>query len=234
MYRLNSLDEMLPHIKGIGDIKDDIRNNYGFFFEKYIQEILYTEDLREIYKECCRAIEYEDDENNLVESSKNLFAGIMVAGILCEREFEDLGIENKDPKEIVQKYFNRCVLKNNVELDHIRALRLINDWVAQNDIAFIHGIDEGLDSRIKEPYGIIKNLEIKIVWKQFDKVLKEGGFNSPANIAKSLYEDGIIRANNEKGKITFRMRKTVPEGVIIKIPEMEIKLNLLDLLDEDI
>jgi uncharacterized protein (DUF927 family) len=127
MYRLNSLDEMLPHIKGIGDIKDDIRNNYGFFFEKYIQEILYTEDLREIYKECCRAIEYEDDENNLVESSKNLFAGIMVAGILCERVFEDLGIENKDPKEIVQKYFNRCVLKNNVELDHIRALRLIND-----------------------------------------------------------------------------------------------------------
>jgi hypothetical protein len=57
--------------------------------------------------------------------------------------------------------------------------------------------------------------EIRIVGKQFTKIMKEWGFNSPANIAKCLLEEGITRSNDQQGKCIFKMNMRSTKGVVI-------------------
>jgi putative DNA primase/helicase len=218
MYRLNSIEEMLPYVEGISKINREIEQNHGFFFIRYVQEIIRNKDsLKAKYNEFYDSIIIDEKtkNKNLVESSKDLYTGIMVSGWLCEKVFKDMGIEEvkdkegkvKDFKKIVQDYFQKCIVDNFVELDHIRSLRALNDWILQNDRAFLRHANMIQDLSIKEPYGVydLDTFEIRIVGKQFTKIMKEWGFNSPSNIRKCLLEEGILRSNRPDGWCNFEM-----------------------------
>jgi hypothetical protein len=234
ILRLNSMTAQLPTIEKISNIRRGIEENYGFFFIRYIQEILKNKENLELkYAEFFNYLTIEDGENrNILERSRDLYTGIMVAGWLCEKVFEAMGLEKKDFKEIVVKYFNECVKGDSVELDHIRALSKLNNWVSQNEMSFLNGDDEIPDMRIKEIYGVLKGNQIRIVDNQFQKIMKEWGFNSPNNIIKCLFEEKILIAKEgSKGKKKFRMGSSVLNGIVIDKAQMEMKLGLIDVED---
>ena len=53
----------------------------------------------------------------------------MIAGKILELVFKDIDIPNENPVEIVKEYYQMCIRDNPVELEYIRALRSILDWV---------------------------------------------------------------------------------------------------------
>jgi uncharacterized protein (DUF927 family) len=226
LYRVNTLEEMLPYIEDLRKIDKGIEENYGFFIIKFVQEIIKKKgDLERKYEEFYNLFSVDVKENkNLIESSKKTYAGIMVSGWLCERVFRKMGIKNKNYKDIVLDYFNKCVKKNFVELDHIRALRLVNEWVLRNEIAFLNEVDQTQDLKMKEPYGILTDEEIRIASIPFTKLMRDNGF-VVSNILKCWEEEGItITMKSCKGRYKFRLGSGSTEGVLIKRVEMEKKL----------
>jgi putative DNA primase/helicase len=107
-----------------------IRDHHGHIIELYIKKIFELSEtgfLHTMYDECLDSL--PENTSNIEGRSKNIFACIMVAGKILESVFKDIGIPNENSVEIVKEYYQKCILDNPVELEYIRALRLILDWV---------------------------------------------------------------------------------------------------------
>uniref|UniRef100_UPI0025D44AE9 hypothetical protein n=1 Tax=Methanosarcina sp. UBA5 TaxID=1915593 RepID=UPI0025D44AE9 len=126
-YRVIELNDFIPELptKEIDRIKRIISNNYGYIIELFIQEV-FNNDVQEIYDKCFDSL--PETKSNIEGRSKSIFACIMTSGILLENVFKKIGIPERDPIVIVNKYFKECIQDNPVELEWVRALRVINDW----------------------------------------------------------------------------------------------------------
>jgi putative DNA primase/helicase len=229
MFRLNSMEEMLP--SGIGAemtyLKSNVEKNVGFFFPKYIQCIL-SHDVEELYEGCKINVDYTGvaKENiDIAERSKGIYQGIMVAGYLCEEVFADMGLETRSREqvnEIVNGYFEKCILKTLVELDHIRALRMIHDWTVENYRNFESDNNDKVD--YGNCYGNMKGDYVDIIGTVFTKKMNEWGF-SAAVVKKGLLEEGIIKGNR-KGFMSIMVNGITTNGVRIDKRKMQEKLRL--------
>ena len=233
-YRVTELYGTLPNIptKEINKVKQVIRDHHGHIIELYIKKIFElreTGSLQKIYDECLDLL--PENISNIEGRSRNIFACIMVAGKILESVFQDIGIPNENPVEIVNRYYQDRILDNPVELEYIRALRLILDWVHSEygrfgEVDFeYNGVTIGNRSR---RYGYVDRDYIDIIGTEFTKKMKDEGF-SPSKIKQEWFDRGIILSNDKERPGTHRMtrEKNTFVGIRIKraIAEELIGLN---------
>jgi putative DNA primase/helicase len=228
-YRVIELNDVIPELntKEIDNVKRVIENNYGHIIELFVQEIFNT-DVQKLYDECFDLL--PETQSNIEGRSKSIFACIMVAGTLLERIFKGIGIPERNSVEIVNKYFKECIQDNPIELEWIRALRVINDWTVTEARKF-----ELEDNFYFDPkYGLLGKITVEfldIIGTEFTKKMKECGF-SPTAIKQALCKDGIIECGSRKdGNYTVTVNKEKMAGVRIKRSAMKEALQLKEEYD---
>ncbi len=169
-YRAQHINDRIPEGRGemVSNTKKEIQENYGFFFPPYVQHIIKNKDkLNELYNKALQKIKTKGipkESQDIAERSKNIYAGIMVAGYLCEEIFKEIGLPCREKVEVermVNKYFSMCVINDPVEPDYIKALRIIYDWSITESRKFI--VEYSLDKEPKfEICGKISNEYIDI------------------------------------------------------------------------
>lgn len=211
MYRVNEIQETLPQLSTgkIKKITDCINQNHGHVIELFIQELFKSEDkLQGIYEKCIEEI--PDTTSNIEGRSKLIFACIMTSGIILEKIFKRIGIDAKDPGEVVSNYFKKCILEKPIELEYIRALRVVVDWVGSEygRFAVVNEFDEN-DERIKDHskrYGWVDGQYIDIIGSEFTKKMKDEGF-SPTKIKEDWIKEGVTVENDPRRKGTCRFKR---------------------------
>ncbi|MGA9189985.1 MAG: DUF927 domain-containing protein [Methanosarcina sp.] len=131
MLRVFELSEALPSIDAeiVRNAYSSIDENYGHIIELYMQKVFKMKDdgtLLKLYEDCYYKL--PETKTNVEGRAKNIFAGIMTAGYILEKVFIDIGFSAKSPDQVVNKYFFQCVCEKPIEMEHIRALRIILDW----------------------------------------------------------------------------------------------------------
>ncbi len=218
----------------VSNTKKEIQENYGFFFPPYVQHIIKNKDkLNELYNKALQKIKTKGipkESQDIAERSKNIYAGIMVAGYLCEEIFKEIGLPCREKVEVermVNKYFSMCVINDPVEPDYIKALRIIYDWSITESRKFI--VEYSLDKEPKfEICGKISNEYIDIIGTEFTKKMKESGF-SPTAIKKALFENGISVCTDKRqnGDYSIKIEDKKSSGIRIIRSVMEDKVGLL-------
>jgi putative DNA primase/helicase len=221
-FRVIELNDVIPNMptQKIDEIKDVMENNYGHIIIPFIQEIC-KNDIKKIYKDCFALL--PKTVNNIEGRSKSIFACIMVAGILLEKIFKEIGIPERDPVKIVNKYFKECIQDNPIELEWMRALRVINDWAIADHNKFEDGIEELKFNVV----GKISFEYIDIIGTEFTKKMKECGFSATA-IKKQLFENGIsiCTSSRKDGNYTVNVNNKPAAGIRIIRKVMAEKLEL--------
>lgn len=219
--------ELLP--KGLAKLtnktKTDIQKNYGFFYPLYIQHImknmdrlesLYQANFTKLFEIASESV--SKDSLGITCRQTKAFALDVVAGILTEEVFKEIGMSTKSPEEvenIVLDNYMRMVLDKPVELPYMKALKEISVWILSQDF-----IKEGENNYSKEPVGEITNTEIRIVGKHLTEKMKEIGLSS--SIRDDFKVQGLIKKTNEG----FRVNKIPQKGIIINRKLMDEKLSL--------
>lgn len=132
MLRVFELGEVIPTMEPdvVKNIEKGIDANHGHIIDLYMQEVFKMKDdgtLVALYDECYSKL--PKTETNVEGRAKNIFATIMTAGYILEKVFSGIGVAPKNPEELVNKYFYLCVCDKPIEMEHIRALRIVLDWV---------------------------------------------------------------------------------------------------------
>jgi putative DNA primase/helicase len=236
-YRVTELCGTLPDIptKEINKIKQVIRDHHGHIIELYIKKIF---ELREngavhaLYDKCLDSL--PDNISNIEGRSNNIFGCVMVAGKILEEVFTDIGIPNENPVAIVNEYYQKCIRDNPVELEYIRAIRLILDWI-HSEYGRFGEVDTKYDdvtTRDKSRrYGYITNEYIDIIGTEFTIKMKDEGF-SPSKIKQELFDHGIIESNDKKRPGTHRITRDKATFVGIRIIR-SVAEELIGLNDRD-
>lgn len=222
-YRVNELDDTLPDLptKEINRVKRAIRDNHGHIIEMYIQEVfkrLENGTLHTLYDECFDKL--PENSTNIEGRSRSIFACIMVAGEILEYVFRKVGMPERNPDEIVNKYFEKCILEKPVELEYIRALRVALDWVNSEYGRFEQYNEEFEDSTINDKnkrYGYVDSQYIDIIGTEFTKKMKDEGF-SPSKLKEDWYKQGICDSNDKDRVGTYRFAdRTNPKKRIVGV-----------------
>jgi uncharacterized protein (DUF927 family) len=239
-YRVNELDDTLPTLetKDINKVKQVIRENHGHIIELYLKKIFEMRkdgSLQTMYETCFDKL--PATTSNIEGRSKAIFACIMTAGWILEEIFLEIGMPVKKAIPIVKYYFNKCIIEKPVELEYIRALRVILDWIHSDYGRFVF-FDKGdhpveLNDRNKK-YGFVDYDYIDIIGTEFTKKMRDEGF-SPSKIKEDLFKQGITVSNDEKRPGNYRtsrkdfgsyygirINRTIAEGLIgcdIKEPD---------------
>jgi uncharacterized protein (DUF927 family) len=221
-YRVTELCGTLPDIatKEINKVKQAIRDHHGHVIELYIKKIFEFREngsLYTMYDECLDSL--PENVSNIEGRSKNIFACIMVAGKILESVFADIGIPKENPVAIVNEYYQKCIRDNPVELEYIRALRLILDWIHSEYGRFGEVNPEFDDITTKDRsrrYGYITDEYIDIIGTEFTKKMKDEGF-SPSKIKQDLLDRGIILSNDKDRPGTYRTTRDKATFVGVRI-----------------
>lgn len=190
----NILEESLSNGEMIDRTKKIIFKNYGFFFPLYIQKIMSDiPRIRALYEQANEKI--IKDFGNIPKEcaatasrSRNVFAAKLVAGYLCEEVFREMGIPAKteqETEELVNEMFKECVLNNPVELDYIKAIKVILAWRASTD-EFIKTDDI---NHFKEKSGEETEKELKIIGTKFTAKMNSAGLSN--NVLSDFHKKGV-------------------------------------------
>jgi len=211
-FRVIELDDSLPELKNIEKIKREFNNNYGHVIIPFIQEVM-KNDIQAIYDNCFNAL--PGTKNNIEARSKSIFACIMTSGFILEKVFKKVGIPEKDPVTIVNKYFKECIQDKPIELEYIRALNIVLDWVHSEYSKF--ALPE-LNFIEKIRYGYIDGEFLDIIGSEFTKKMKKENF-SPSKIKSDWHKLGIIKSNdkNRVGTCRFEREGKTITGVRINL-----------------
>jgi hypothetical protein len=112
-----------------------------------------------------------------------------------------------------------CLLDNPVELEYIRALRAILDWV-HSEYGRFGEIDPKYDDITTRDrsrrYGYVDRNHIDIIGTEFTKKMKDEGF-SPSKIKQEWLDRGIIVSNDNERPGTHRITRDGKTFVGIRI-----------------
>jgi hypothetical protein len=163
----------------------------------------------------------------------------MTAGRILEKIFKEIGVPTKNPDEIVNKYFQKCIKDKPVELEYIRALRITLDWF-HSDYGRFAKVDKLYDENNvvdkTKIYGYVDDEFIDIIGTEFTEKMKREGF-SPTKIKEDWCKQGITRTNDNKRPGTYRFtrfKKTIA-GIRIErnIAEELTGLNYVDVPNKE-
>lgn len=211
-YRVNELDVTLPDLptKEINAVKKAIRENHGHIIELYIQKVLewnLSGSLQETYDLCFDKL--PANVSNIEGRSRSIFACIMTAGYILEEVFIEIGMPAKKAIPIVKEYYKTCIQEKPVELEYLRALRVVLDWVNSDYGKFAKGFEMSDDVTFKDQnkvYGYVDNIYIDIIGTEFTKKMKETGY-SPSKIKEDWWKQGISESNDPVRKGTYRFKR---------------------------
>ncbi len=228
-FRLNKTSESLPDTLGntIYTIKNEIggldgtqSKCYGTFCIPYIQYIIKNKDkIEKLYKEAVFKIDGDytnlsKDVRNIVDRSKFVYAGYLLAGYIVEEIFKELGLPHIDKNEIeniINHFFQNNVINEPIEKEHIVALKHINDWISIESKNFFYPTFED-DKNYNNFYGFITNDEIFIVGTVFNEKMKHLKL-SASKIKENLFIEGAIQKNKNK----YDFKKTINGHELIGI-----------------
>lgn len=195
--------ELLP--KGLAKLtnktKTDIQKNYGFFYPLYIQHImknmdrldsLYQANFTKLFEIASESV--PKDSLGITCRQTKAFALDIVAGILTEEVFKEIGMSTKSPEEvenIVLDNYMRMVLDKPVDLPYMKALKEILAWVGTTQ----EFVKNGEKTYSKDKSGEITATDIRIVGKKFTEKMKEIGLSS--NVKEDFKTFGLIKNTNE-------------------------------------
>jgi uncharacterized protein (DUF927 family) len=188
----------------VDDIKvaaDSMKTNYGHFVEPFFRKLDDNRhrlvDLYEIARK-----RYITTDNVKTNRMANSFAALMVAGMLVEDVFNDVGIEPIEPHEITDQFFKSCVVDNPIENYSIRALKIIMDWIQSRPLYFCNE-DRPTQEKTHEFYGWITKDYIDIIPAVMRKTLDTAGFDS-VRTRKDWSDAGLIILNS--GRNDYRVK----------------------------
>jgi uncharacterized protein (DUF927 family) len=221
-YRVNELDDTLPDLptKEINAVKTAIRENHGHIIELYLSRVIawYSSgQLQDLYASCFDML--PENSSNIEGRSRSIFACIMTAGYLLEEVFQKIGMPTKKPNNVVKSYFKKCIQDKPIELEYIRALRVVLDWVHSEYGRFgeVNLLYDDVTTRDKtKRYGWIDSDFIDIIGSEFTKKMKDEGF-SPSKIKVDWADNGIAISNDpkRKGVCRFTREKKTIAGIRI-------------------
>jgi hypothetical protein len=203
------LDDTLPDLstKEINKVSASIKQNHGHIIELYLQELFKwknTDLLQSTYDRCFDIL--PTNNSNIEGRSRAIFACIMTSGLILEQVFKNIGFPNKNAQEIVKDYYKKCIQEKPVELEYIRALHVVLDWVHSDYGKFAEGSEMREDVSYVDKgkvYGFYDHLYIDIIGTEFTKKMKLENF-SPSKIKEDWFKQGISEGNDKKRKGTYR------------------------------
>jgi len=229
MYRVVELKADIPVMKTreIELIKKDTSENCGHVVDLFLAKVfekMENKTLCKMYETCLE--ELPSTVDNVQGRSKSIFAGIMVAGKILEEVFSEIGIDSKDAKEIVNKYFTLCVKERPVEMEWVRALRLVNDWVNIDYKNFAICPESGtITNEGSKRCGYIDDKHIDIIGAALTQKLKENGMK-PTKIKEDWISNNVIVPKDKRGNLSFKRNGSAIGGVRIFRSRMEEVLGL--------
>lgn len=135
--RVVTIRETLEHLPSIKELEKTIATNYGHVGDPYIQKVLkYKNELPEWYdRQHDKFPHYDTTQASRV---KGYFAAMAVAGEILEEVFSDIGLPQKEPYAICQKYYEQVANDNPIEKFHIQILSKAYSWFMSNISYFQH------------------------------------------------------------------------------------------------
>lgn len=118
--------------------KDRMGANFGVIAPLLIQKIYCNRDgFKEKYTQIRDKLkEYgKSDKTNAMGRVADTYALIAIAGFIFESVLEDLGVETKNPFELVKGNYCDRILQNDGSLSD-RAYAIICDWIMENNLNF--------------------------------------------------------------------------------------------------
>jgi putative DNA primase/helicase len=237
-YRINDIGgeaDVIPKGNGklVSDLKDGIHENYGFFFPLYIQKIVNEKErIKVLYEQALSKI--DSNMSGLPEESKGpagrtrlTFAAKIVAGYLCEEIFENIGIKRKSQKQvedIVNYFFNKCVIESPIEPEWKQALRYLSTTIVSERNSFYIISNDANENKseefIRNYVGNLSRNQASIIGTKLHEILEKGGYSG--NVTKDWITLGIT--NKEKtivvGRGSSSSRTSGYEIVISKMNEV--------------
>lgn len=213
--------------KTVSQIEEAITTNYGLVRDLYIQEIFANKDeIREIYEEFYNAFPKLEIKNIASSRAQKYYAAIATAGYLIENVFGDLGIDQRDPMEIVTKYFMENIGAEPVFVpDHERAFNAFKDWFMHNMRYFEE--DDAEHPLNHERYGWFGGPGedcICITETQLEKVIKDLGYNYKGTVHNWKQDEKYLLAKvHKKGtkdykEYKFDLSRNGVRASVFKIP----------------
>lgn len=228
LVRAREQCEVLPN--GLGTLtratKAGIQKHYGHFFPIYVKHIMNNMGrlesmFREAYNKLENVINVPEESRGMVERQAQAFALDIVAGILVEEVFKEIGMTSKTSEEvegIVIEYFEKMVMNKPIEPVHIKVLREIVSWTTTTK-EFIEKGEKSFSNKIS---GEITNAEIKIIGSAFTNHMKEVGLST--KVKADFLREGLIDKENK----TIKVNGKADIGFVIKRKLMESKLGLYE------
>lgn len=188
----------------IEDVKvaaDARKENYGHFVEPFFAKLdQYQNQLENMYR--MSRERYITTDNVKTNRMAGSFAAMLVAGMFVEDIFSDIGIETVDPREIIDHFFEKCVLEKPIVNYSVRALQTVMDWVQSKNVCFWND-DEPSEYRTNEFYGWIDNEYIDVIPSELRKLMERSGFDT-VRTREDWSNLGIVRTNSGRNDYNAR------------------------------
>jgi uncharacterized protein (DUF927 family) len=211
-------------IKNMGD---GIKQNYGHLGELYFDKIFeYMPKLKDFYNIARQRL--ANTHTNTGDRLADSFAAIMVAGILLEEVFSEIGIEPIKPHTVVDEYFEKCVYNAPIESYSDRALHVIMDWVNSKNKSFCDA-NNPIDKGSPDFYGWINTEYLDAIPSEVNKVLDKAGFDSVRS-RNDWKDEGIIICNEPRKDYTAKHNGKTSKVIRFDLVNIKKKLGL-DIID---
>lgn len=188
-----------------------ISRNYGLVGKRFIDKVLEIgeDKLQARYAEIAQQLNGNDD----IQDKQRMAA----AALLLADEIADEAIFQDDQGRLTAKELRPFLFTNAETSTTKRAYDYIIGWIASNNFRFQENDD-------RESYGFIEDGWAYVIKTQFDKVIKDAGFNSRSTLS-AWNRQGLIQTETRGGETRFAVRRqsgnSRPSFVAIKLSDGE-------------
>lgn len=193
------------------EIADLVRNNYGWCGREFVEQVqeMGFDEIREIQrgyvtkiKEYAATQDVEKEEKQVLPMSI-----ILTADEIAEKYLFKDGVR-LDLAECCD------LLKNRGEIsEHVRAFQYLKEMIAGNIFRF----DNDPDKNVEQWGAIDGNRWAAIISRQFDRIMKEAGFNSRAFLSWAKKNEVIQTDTQGKTSVTRRINGLPTRCVVIDL-----------------
>ena len=194
------------------EIADTVRNNYGWCGREFVEQVqlMGFETIREMQRGYAAKIKEYATSKDVEKEEKQILpmSIILTADEIAEKYLFKDGVR-LDLAECCD------LLKNRGEIsEHLRAYHLIKETIAGNVFRF----DNDPDKNVEQWGALFDNDRYAaIISKQFEKIMKEAGFNTKAFLSWARKNDVVQTDSQGKASITRRINGLLTRCVVIDL-----------------
>jgi uncharacterized protein (DUF927 family) len=183
--------------------REGCRKNSGHLLEPFVAEFFKNKsNLYDYFNEIRDKLD-DSTDSDLAKRQASYFAAITAAGKLLEPIFAKIGIEEKNPYEVVYDIWNDCILSNPIDSQWRQALEEVMGWYAANRKSNFN-LGKGATRQLYGWKSIGNGGEVvsinKTILDAFLTNQREGRNYDPDNIYESWRAEGLTNVNKPKQK----------------------------------